>query len=225
MYLDITLKIIVGLVSLLIVIRLLGKKELSQITPFDFVYLILLGSFLEEGIFDEKISIFQVVYAILLWGTLIYLIEKLVMKSNWFRKLLKGESSDIIVKGKINVKELKKNHIEMEQLRTLLRSQGYFSLAEVEHATLETSGTLSVLPKAKESAITPAMMNIKPKENEATYLLVDEGTIDERELKKVGKDKEWLRSELKREGVEDITEVFYGEWSENNGFYLIPYKE
>ncbi|RJS59447.1 DUF421 domain-containing protein [Bacillus sp. PK3_68] len=225
MYLDITLKIIVGLVSLLIVIRLLGKKELSQITPFDFVYLILLGSFLEEGIFDEKISIFQVIYAILLWGTLIYLIEKLVMKSNWFRKLLKGESSDIIVKGKINVKELKKNHIEMEQLRTLLRSQGYFSLAEVEHATLETSGTLSVLPKAKESAITPAMMNIKPKENEATYLLVDEGTIDERELKKVGKDKEWLRSELKREGVEDITEVFYGEWSENNGFYLIPYKE
>ncbi|MEK4029070.1 DUF421 domain-containing protein [Pseudobacillus sp. FSL P4-0506] len=225
MYLDITLKIIVGLVSLLIVIRLLGKKELSQITPFDFVYLILLGSFLEEGIFDEKISIFQVVYAILLWGTLIYLIEKLVMKSNWFRKLLKGESSDIIVKGKINVKELKKNHIEMEQLRTLLRSQGYFSLAEVEHATLETSGTLSVLPKAKESAITPAMMNIKPKENEATYLLVDEGTIDERELKKVGKDKEWLRYELKREGVEDITEVFYGEWSENNGFYLIPYKE
>ncbi|OCA92836.1 DUF421 domain-containing protein [Pseudobacillus wudalianchiensis] len=224
MYLDITLKMIIGLVSLLVVIRVLGKKGLAQITPFDLVYLILLGSFLEEGIFDEKISVFQILYAVLLWGVLIYLIERLVMKSDWLRKLLKGESSDIIVKGKVDVKELKKNYIEIEQLRTLLRRQGYFSLTEVEHATLETGGTLSVLPKVKEAPVTPAMLNITPEENKPTYLLVDEGRIDEKELDKVGKDKEWLLSELKKEGIDCITDVFYGEWTENKGFYLIPYE-
>ncbi|MGG6445346.1 hypothetical protein [Pseudobacillus badius] len=86
MYLDITLKIVVGLVTLLLVIRLLGKKELSQMTPFDLIYLILLGSFLEEAMFDQKISILQVLYAVALWGMLIYFIEKMVMKSEWLKK-------------------------------------------------------------------------------------------------------------------------------------------
>lgn len=225
MYVDITLKVVVGLASLLVVIRLLGKKELSQITPFDLVYLILLGSFLEEGIYDEKVSIFQIMYAIFLWGVLIYFIEKMAVKSEWFRKVLKGESSDLISKGKINIKEMKKNKMEMEQLRILLRSQGYFSLSEVEHAKLETSGALSVLPKAKEEAVTPGMLNIHPPENEPTYLFVDEGVIEEKELKKAGKNKEWLLLELQKEGIENTATIFYGEWAERKGFYLIRYEE
>ncbi|KAB7709005.1 DUF421 domain-containing protein [Bacillus aerolatus] len=225
MYVSIALKIFFGLIGLLIVIRLLGKKELSQITPFDFIYLILLGSFLEEGVFDEKVSIFHILYAVAIWGGLIYLIEVLVMKSDRFRKLLKGESSDLIIKGKVDIRALKKNHIEMEQLRILMRNQGYFSLTEIEHATLETSGTLSVLPKAKEMAVKPGMLNITPEENAPTYLLVDEGEVEEKELKKAGKSKEWLLSELKKEGVDDIADIFYGEWSEKIGFYLIPYEE
>ena len=148
MYAEITLKIIVGLISLLVVIRLLGKKELSQVTPFDFVYLLILGSFVEEGIYDEKVSALHIIYTIFLWGVLIYCIEKLTVKFEWFRKLLKGECSHLIIKGKVDLKALDKNKIEMEQLRILLRNQGYFSVAEVEHATLETNGALSVLPKA-----------------------------------------------------------------------------
>ncbi|MFK2824123.1 DUF421 domain-containing protein [Bacillus sp. B190/17] len=225
MYLSITLKIIIGLIALLAVIRLLGKKELSQVTPFDFIYLLLLGSFLEEGIFDEKVSIFQVLYAIGLWGTLIYVIEMLVMKSDRARKLLKGESTDLIMKGKVDQEALKQNHIEMEQLRILMRSKGYFSLTEIEHATLETSGTLSILPKAKETAVKPGMLNITPEENTPTYLLVDEGEVKEKELKKAGKSKEWLLSELEKEGIKDTADLFYGEWSEKMGLYLIPYEE
>ncbi|KIL75026.1 DUF421 domain-containing protein [Bacillus badius] len=225
MYLDITLKIVVGLVTLLLVIRLLGKKELSQMTPFDLIYLILLGSFLEEAMFDQKISILQVLYAVALWGMLIYFIEKMVMKSEWLKKLLKGEASDLVVNGKVSIRELKKNHMEMEQLRTLLRSQGYFSLHDVEQATLETNGTLSVLPKAEGAPVTPAMLNITASENQPTYLLIDEGKVDGDELKRAGKSKEWLRSELKKEGVVCADSIFYAEWSGNKGFYIVPYKE
>lgn len=225
MYAEMTLKIIIGLISLLIVIRLLGKKELSQVTPFDFVYLLILGSFVEEGIYDENVSPLHIVYTIFLWGLLIYFIEKLAVKSEWFRKLLKGQCSVLIKKGKVDVKELEKNKMEMEQLRILLRNQGYFSLSEVEHATLETNGVLSVLPKVKEASVTPAMLNIAPPENEPTYLLVDEGQIEERELKEAGKTKEWLLEQLKKEGVEDLSAVYYGEWAERKGFYLIRYEE
>ncbi|WP_313236176.1 DUF421 domain-containing protein [Sporosarcina ureae] len=225
MYTEITLKLIVGLVSLLVVIRLLGKKELSQVTPFDLVYLILLGSFLEEGIYDDKVSVLHIIYAIFLWGLLIYLIEKMVIELEWFRKLLKGESSDLISKGKVNIKEMTKNKMEMEQLRILLRSQGYFSLSEVEHATLETSGALSVLPKVREEAVKPGMLNLQPQENEPTYLFVDEGEIEEKELEKACKSKEWLLSELKKEGVENPATIYYGEWAERKGLYLVRYED
>ena len=225
MYGSITLKIVVGLICLLIVIRLLGKKELSQVTPFDFVYLLLLGSFLEEGIYEEKVSVLHIVYAIFLWGFIIYLIEKVAVKSEWFRKLMKGESTDLISKGKVNIKALEKNKIEMEQLRALLRSQGYFSVSEVEHVTLEANGSLSVLPKVKEEAITPDMMNLNPPENEITYLFVDEGEIEEKELQKAQKSKEWLLAQLKKEGIENPSVLYYGEWAERKGFYLIRYGE
>lgn len=225
MYGSITLKIVVGLICLLIVIRLLGKKELSQVTPFDFVYLLLLGSFLEEGIYEEKVSVLHIVYAIFLWGFIIYLIEKVAVKSEWFRKLMKGESTDLISKGKVNIKALEKNKIEMEQLRALLRSQGYFSISEVEHVTLEANGSLSVLPKVKEEAITPDMMNLNPPENEITYLFVDEGEIEEKELQKAQKSKEWLLAQLKKEGIENPSVLYYGEWAERKGFYLIRYGE
>lgn len=225
MYGSITLKIVVGLICLLIVIRLLGKKELSQVTPFDFVYLLLLGSFLEEGIYEEKVSVLHIVYAIFLWGSIIYLIEKVAVKSEWFRKLMKGECTDLISKGKVNIKALDKNKIEMEQLRALLRSQGYFSVSEVEHVTLEANGSLSVLPKVKEEAITPDMMNLNPPENEITYLFVDEGEIEEKELQKAQKSKEWLLAQLKKEGIENPSVLYYGEWAERKGFYLIRYGE
>ena len=225
MYGSITLKIVVGLICLLIVIRLLGKKELSQVTPFDFVYLLLLGSFLEEGIYEEKVSVLHIVYAIFLWGFIIYLIEKVAVKSEWFRKLMKGESTDLISKGKVNIKALEKNKIEMEQLRALLRRQGYFSVSEVEHVTLEANGSLSVLPKVKEEAITPDMMNLNPPENEITYLFVDEGEIEEKELQKPQKSKEWLLAQLKKEGIENPSVLYYGEWAERKGFYLIRYGE
>lgn len=225
MIIDITIKIVVGLISLLIVIRLLGKKELAQMTPFDLVYLILLGSFLEEGLFDEKISVLHVIYAIFLWGSLIYLIERLVVKSERFKKLLRGTSTDLIVRGQIDATALKKNNMELDQLRTMIRSQGYFSITEVQHATLETSGTLSVLPKVKEDAVTPEMLNLSPTENEATYLVVDEGDIDKKELEKAGKTKEWLCNELKKGGIGQIDEIYCAEWKESTGLFILRYEE
>lgn len=223
MFTAITIKAIGGLISLLIVIRLVGKKELSQVTPFDFVYLLVLGGFLEEGMYDKNVTIFHIAYTIFLWGLLIYMIEKVTVKSEWFRKLLKGECTDIISNGKVNVKALEKNKMEMEQLRILLRNQGYFSVTEIEHATLETNGTLSILPKVKGAAVTVNMLDLNPPENEPTYLFVDEGEIKEKEVKKAGKTKEWLLAQLNKQGIEDPSVIYYGEWSETRGFYFIYY--
>ncbi|AXH99150.1 DUF421 domain-containing protein [Sporosarcina sp. PTS2304] len=225
MYVDITFKIIVGLVSLLIVIRLLGKKELTQMTPFDFVYLILLGSFLEEGLFDDKISIFHIMYAIFLWGFLIFLIEKMVLRYDRFKRVVRGTPSDLIVKGKIDAEALKKNNMELDQLRTMIRSQGYFSITDIQHATLETGGSLSVLPKVKKDAVTPPMLHLSVPENETTYLFIDEGKACWKTIEKVGKSEKWLLQKLREHKIERVDDVYCAEWGETSGLYILRYRD
>ncbi|KKK39266.1 membrane protein [Mesobacillus campisalis] len=224
MYLSITVKLVVGLVTLLAVTRLMGKKELSQVTPFDFIYAIILGGIVEESIYDEKVSPLHLAYSAALWGALIYTIEILAKKKNFFRSIFKGKESHIIADGKLNVEAMQKNHLEMEQLRTLLRQNGVFSVSEVKNAYLETSGGLSVQRFGKYEPITPEAMGIKAPENNPSILLVDEGEVVEDGLEEIGKDSSWLKEALRKEGQSNIKNIFCAEWSEEDGFYIVPYK-
>ncbi|WP_053360384.1 DUF421 domain-containing protein [Bacillus sp. FJAT-27251] len=224
MYLSITVKLVVGLVTLLVVTRLMGKKELAQVTPFDFIYAIILGGIVEESIYDEKVSPLHLAYSAALWGVLIYTIEILAKKKNFFRSIFKGKESHIIVEGELNVEAMQKNHLEMEQLRTLLRQNGVFSVSEVKNAYLETSGGLSVQRFGKYEPVTPEAMGIKASENNPSILLVDEGEVVEDGLEEIGKDSSWLKESLREEGQSNIKNIFCAEWSEEDGFYIVPYK-
>jgi uncharacterized membrane protein YcaP (DUF421 family) len=223
-YLSITVKLIAGLVTLLAVTRLMGKKELAQATPFDFIYAIILGGIVEESIYDEKVSPLHLAYSAALWGVLIYTIEILAKKKNFFRSIFKGKESHIIADGKLNVEAMQKNHLEMEQLRTLLRQNGVFSVSEVKNAYLETSGGLSVQKFSKYEPVTPEAMGIDVHEDNPSILLVDEGEVVEDGLEEIGKDSSWLKESLRKEGQSNIKNIFCAEWSEEDGFYIVPYK-
>lgn len=142
---SITLKVSIGLLALLVVICLLGKKELAQMTPFDFVYILVLGGLVEETIYDDLVSIWNLLYSVALWAILIYIIELIVRKFDWIRPTVKGKPTIIINNGEVDVTQLKKNKLEFEQLRTMLRQQSIFSIEENKYAILEPSGQLSVL--------------------------------------------------------------------------------
>lgn len=205
---------------MLLVVRLLGKKELSQITPFDLVYLLVLGGLLEESIYDDLVTVWQVLYAIGLWAALIYIIELIVRRFDRMRTVIKGEPSIIIKDGELDVKTLKKNKLESEQLRTMLRQQGIFSLQEVKYAVLEPSGQLSVLKNELSSPVTAEMLSIKPKKATLTHLLVDEGRIEKKALKNIQKDERWLRAQLAEKGYKDLSKIYYAEWSSVNGIVV-----
>lgn len=215
-----TIKIICGLLALLIVVRLLGKKELSQITPFDFVYILVLGGLLEESVYDDKVTVWQVLAAIALWSLLIYSIEKIVQKFDITRQAVKGEPTVIIHDGELDIKALKKNKLESEQLRTMLRQQGIFSINEVKYGILEPSGQLSVLEHERSAPVTAEMLSIQPKEAALSYLVIDEGKIVGTILEKIGKSETWLKSELAKLGYTEISKIYYAEWSKNDGFTI-----
>lgn len=223
---SITIKMIIGLIALLTVTRLLGKKEMSEVTPYDFAYSLILGEIIGEAIYDPKLKWWFILYTAALWGILIYIIEVITKKFRVVRKQLKGNSSILIRKGKIDLEEIDKNHLEMEQLLILLRNQGIFSIREVEYAILEANGSLSVLKKPEYAA--PSMDDLGVKEAKPVYLpylLVDEGEILEDALKEACKEKSWLLNELEDQGIQDMKDVYFAEWKEDEGFFIIRYSE
>lgn len=222
-YLQIASKLLAGLIGLIVVTRILGKKEMSQLTPFDFIYALILGGILEEGLYDQTVTIRQILFAIFVWGMAIYVIEVSAQKNGAIKNILKGNPSLIIEAGKINVTELRKNHLDLEQLRTMMRKQGVFTLQDVRDLYLEPGGDLSIKLYEKAGAVTPAMLGIEPKEKAPSVLVIEEGKIKEEGLESISKNKEWLYEQTKKKGFEKIDQILYGEWSETDGFYFQTY--
>lgn len=212
MFALIALKLLFGFLGLLLVVRLLGKKSMSEITPFDLIYTLVLGGILEESIYDDAVNTGHLLFAIGLWAIMIYLIEQFVQKNDKVNKWVKGEPAVLIRNGKLNVKEITKNHIEMEQLRAMLRQEQCFSLENAKHVILETAGQISVIAKSEE-------------DKTMTLLLVDEGKIKNKVLQTNNLDDSWLRKKLQEEGYTNLKEIIYAEWSQEKGFYVITYAD
>lgn len=212
MFVGIAFKLVAGLAGLLLIMRLLGKKTLSEITPFDLIYTLVLGGIIEESIYDDMVHVGHILFALVVWGTLIYIVEVFVQKNDKINRTVKGKPSVLVLDGKLDLEELEKNHMEMEQLRTLLRTANCFSLQEAKHAILETGGEISVM---KNNEIVSAL----------SILLIDEGHVEKATLQSIGKDEAWLLDELTKVGKETPKDIIYAEWSEENGLYAVPYSE
>ncbi|MEK3934860.1 DUF421 domain-containing protein [Sporosarcina sp. FSL W7-1349] len=218
-------KLIIGLLAFIIVLRLLGKKHLAEMTPYDIIYLLMFGGILEETLYDPKITIPMFLFSLAVWAVAIYLVEKLVVRSNTLRIWIKGSPDKLIADGKINKNLLEKNQLEMEQLRTMLRQQGIFSLREVRDLYIEPGGDISINPYAAYQPVTLQDLNIEKAEEEPSVLLVDEGEIKPEVLEFIGKTEDWLRSELQKLGHRAMRDILYCEWSSTEGFFIRTYEQ
>ncbi len=131
-------------------------------------------------------------------GVLIYLIELITQKVKSSRKLLEGEPSIIIHKGKLKYDVLKKNKLDINQLQSLLRQANCFSIQEAEYAILETNGMVSVLPKFQYDTTKNGDMQIKPKQVSLPVTLIIDGEVLYENLKEAGLEEKQLNQELKK---------------------------
>lgn len=212
-------KLLFGLLALTLILRLLGKHTIAQLTPYDLVYIIVLGGVLDSTFYDDEIRIIPFLFSILIWSLSIYGIEFLVSRYNIFRVFFRGTPDHIIENGKLNIKLFNKNNLEMEQLRIILRQNGIFSLREVKDVYLEPDGSFSINKYVNYQPIVHSSLNIKSNENYPNLLLIDQGKIEMEALKFINKSVIWLSDEIKKLGIDDISNILYCEWSENDGFY------
>ncbi|HKL79810.1 MAG TPA: DUF421 domain-containing protein [Mobilitalea sp.] len=206
--------------STLLLSRMLGRKLVSQMTFFDYIVGIMIGSAaVNATTFEDNPPLFaSVMLVAICFLTLI--IDMFHMKSIRLRKLIDSEPVIVIEKAKIVDKNMSKLRLTVEELNMMLRENGYFNISDVESAILESNGELSVQAKSEKQPLTPSDIFINPSYKGLTRDVVIDGKILENNLKFINKDEHWLKKQLTGYGVHDITDVFYAGMDSTGNFYV-----
>ncbi|MFP7168814.1 DUF421 domain-containing protein [Terribacillus sp. 7520-G] len=222
-YGEIIVEVIFGFVGLFLLTKMLGKTQMNQITPFDFIAAIAAGELFGNALFDPEAGIPHIAVAIITWGILMLIVEKLTQKFKRTRGFLEGKPSVIISQGEIQYEDMKVNKMDFNQLMHQLRANNVFSLAEVDYAIIEADGSLSVLKKSAYQTPTRDDLKLKEQPNPLPVSFILDGEIIEDNVINCGKSLEWLRDEIKKQGFDTAADVAYAEWTHTNGLFTRAY--
>ncbi len=202
------LRTIIIFLSIIVSMRLMGKRQLGELEPSELVVTVLISDITSHPL--ENIGS-PLLYGLIPIFSLLcceILISGLTVKSIRFRKFICGAPSIIIAGGKVNQKEMLKNRFTVDELMEELRKSGVMDISAVKHAILETDGSLSILPYASQSPVTPAQMALDVRDNEYPVIVVSDGRVLSENLKVLGRDEKWLNRQLKSRGVSSPGEVY-----------------
>ena len=197
---------LISLFSLFLVTKLLGKKQVSQLSLFDYVIGISIGNFAAEITINLDASLWYGVIAVIEFGIIAYGISIATMKSIKLRRFFMGTPTILIEKGKILEKGLKKVHFDINDLLEECRSSGYFDLNEIDYALMECNGKLSIMPKRGYKNVTIKDLDLKQDIQGLCANVIIDGKVMVNNLKNMNKDIEWLEQQIKVKGYnqEDI---------------------
>ncbi len=207
-YISITLKLVTGMIGILAFLRITGKAQMAQITPLDTVSAFVIGALVGGVLYNPDMSMLHIIFALIVW-TGFNMLVRFAMRSAYMRHLIKGKSDFLVKKGIINFGNFKRNSLEMEQFRMLLRQKGIFSMFDVEDVLFETNGAVTVLPTGKTAD---------------SFLIVNNGEFVESGLAGSQKSKEWALYHIKRNGFSSPSELFCMEWTPNKGIYFVSFE-
>jgi len=186
--------------------RFMGKSSIVQLTPYDLIAIITLGTIAAEPLISTKVMPSIISLIALVFFYVIFAKLTLNQKMN---KLLLGEPTILIKAGKIVEDNLEKEHISLIQLLAILRNNGYSKLSEVNYAILEPTGNISIIPVSSARPVTLADLNIKAEDEGIPIALIIDGIVQKKNLRLVNKNQKWLKDKLEEEGIKDIRKVIY----------------
>ena len=208
-YLNVFLKLLLGLVSLVLIINKSGKGNLAPSTPMDQVQNYVLGGIIGGVIYSPSVSILQFAVVLGIWAFLIIGMRKLKTKSHAFRMFIDGAPIVIIKHGAVDVEACRKAKITASEVAFKLRREGIYYVRDVKRAVFEQNGELIIVLKDEEN----------PK-----YPIITDGIIQSSVLDDIGKTEEWLMPELQRAGYHSASEIFLAEY-EKGQLKLVPYSQ
>ncbi len=221
----VSVRALIGFFTLLIFTRLLGKQQISQLTYFDYILGITIGSTASSLTVDLTSRAWEHWVGLIIWIIIVLLLQWITLKSRAISKYIDGEPSIVIMNGKIMENNMRKMRLRLSELMEQLRVKGIFSIKEVEFAVLETNGKLSVQKKSQYQPLTPEDMNLETNYKGLSTELIYDGIIIEPNLKQINLDKNWLINILNKNNIYNPAEVFFADLSTDGFLYIDMYDD
>jgi len=214
-YITILARTIIFYLLILVIFRLMGKREIGELSILDLVVFIMIGELAVVAIERPNVRIFHAILPMVILMIIQLVMAIISLKSKKFRNLVEGKPSIIINRGKIDEVAMRKQRYNFDDLMTQLREKDIRSIADVEFAILESSGSLSVIEKLED----PKKPKNPIKNGDITIPLILDGNIEEENLKRINKTNLWLRQELKKRGYRDVKRISFCSF-ENEKFFI-----
>lgn len=214
---------LLSVISLFIIAKIMGHKQVAQLDFFDYINGITIGSIAAELATDLETP-WKPLVAMLIYGMIAVVLSLATSKFPKIRKYVNGTPTILMNNGKIYRKNMKKAKLDLSEFLAMCREQGYFNLNDIQTAIFEYNGKLTILPKSVNRPVTPADMELHPEPDYINTEIIMDGRIMGENLKRIGLDLKWLEKQIKAQGYHDAKEIFLGLCDNNNRLSLFAVK-
>lgn len=218
---EMILRSTIAFFAILVLARIIGKKQLSQLTFFHYITGITIGSIAAEVSTQVKTPFWDGFISLIWWTVLTLLISFISMKSTKARVLFDDRPTILIQNGTIIKHGMKKARLHTDELSMLLREQGIFSFDDVLYAVFETNGELSVLKKPAKANATKS--DVKSDSTIPPFMpteVISDGKINTKNLIELNLTEEWLQNKLKKKNIKNVEDVYFAQVLENGSLYI-----
>lgn len=207
---------VVSIVALFFSTKIIGNKEMSELSMFDYINSITIGSIAAEMATALETDFYFPLIAIAVYTIMIFVIARLTEKNMKCRRFFAGRSILLMENGKLYQKNFRTAKLDINDFLTQCRINGYFNLDDIDTAVFESTGKISFLPKAKARPATTQEMGLAVPQDKLTTTVILDGHIMELNLKHTGNNRKWLENELQKQKINNINDVFYASCDSDN---------
>lgn len=212
-----------SLIILFFSTKIIGNKQMSELTMFDYINSITIGSIAAEMATDIE-KFYLPLVAIVIYTAVIFFISQITEISTKARRFLAGKSTILMENGKFYPQNFSKSKLDISEFLTQCRVSGYFNIDDIDTAILEQNGKISILPKVAARPVNTKDLNLALTQEKISVNVILDGNIMADNLKRSGNDVEWLKKELARQKVNDIRDVFIGVCNTENNKLSVYFK-
>lgn len=218
-FLKVALTSLLSAVTLFVIAKLIGHKQISQLDFFDYITGITIGSVAAE-LATELEEPLKPFIAMVVYGGITVVLSLITSKFPKSRKFINGSPTIIMDKGKLYRQNMKKAKIDLSEFLVLCRQEGYFNLDDIQTAVFEYNGRLTVLPVSTKRPVNPEDVNLTPEAEYISTEVIMDGRVLGENLKRRGLDEKWLLNQIKEQGFKNVKEIFLGLCDQNNQLKL-----
>lgn len=208
-----------SIVTLFILTKIMGYREMSQLSMFDYINSITIGSIAAEMATSLDKNFLEPLTAMIIYALITILLSYICDKSIVARRFINGRSIILYNNGILYNKNLSKSKIDIDEFLVQCRVAGYFDISQLKSAILEPNGKISFLPLAANRPATPTDLNLTPTQETLVANVIIDGNIMHRNLKHTGNDEKWLNTQLQAHGISKVSDVFLATCDVDNNFH------